>query len=93
MRLDPKLKEFGNAIQAARVDAVNEYGSFFEAGKALGVSQTAIKQSIDILKRNAAMQGYSPEHDMNKLVPNGFKIKGVSTYYNKEGDDTLVKKN
>ena len=85
MRLDPKLKEFGNAIQAARVDAVNQYGSFFEAGKALGVSQTAIKQSIDILKRNAAMQGYSPEHDMNKLVPNGFKVKGVSTYYNKEG--------
>jgi hypothetical protein len=85
MKLDPKLKEFGNEVQAARVDAVNEHGSFLEAGKALGVSQTAIKQSIDILKRNAAMQGYSPEHDMNRLVPNGFKVKGVSTYYNKEG--------
>jgi hypothetical protein len=85
MKLDPKLKEFGNDIQAARVDAVNEHGSFLEAGKALGVSGTAIKQSIDILKRNAAMQGYSPEHDMNRLVPQGFKVKGVSTYYNAEG--------
>ena len=85
MRLDPKLKEFGNATQAARVDAVNEYGSFMKAGKALGVSETAIKQSIDILKRNAALQGYSPEHDMNRLVPQGFKVKGVSTYYNAEG--------
>jgi hypothetical protein len=85
MRLDPKLKEFGNEVQAARVDAVNEHGSFMKAGKALGVSETAIKQSIDILKRNAAMQGYSPEHDMSRIVPQGFKVKGVSTYYNAEG--------
>ena len=85
MRLDPKLKEFGNEMQAKRVDAVNEFGSFMKAGKALGVSETAIKQSIDILKRNAALQGYSPEHDMNRLVPQGFKVKGVSTYYNAEG--------
>jgi hypothetical protein len=85
MKLDPKLKEFGNQIQAERVDAVNEYGSFMKAGKVLGVSETAIKQSIDILKRKAAIQGYSPEHDMNRLVPNGFKVKGVSTYYNAEG--------
>jgi hypothetical protein len=85
MKLDPKLKEFGTEMQAARVDAVNQYGSFLEAGKALGVSSSAIKQSIDILKRNAAMMGYSPEHDMNRLVPQGFKVKGVSTYYNAEG--------
>jgi len=85
MRLDPKLKEFGTEQQASRVDAVNQYGSFLEAANALGISKTAVKQSIDILKRNAAMQGYSPEHDMNRLVPNGFKVKGVSTYYNAEG--------
>jgi len=85
MQLDPKLKEFGNESQAKRLDAVNKYGSFSEAALALGLSKNAIKQSMDILKRNAAQQGYSPEHDMTKVVPDGFKVKGVSTYYNKEG--------
>jgi hypothetical protein len=85
MQLDPKLKEFGNETQAKRLDAVNQYGSFSEAARALGLSKNAIKQSMDILKRKAAQQGYSPEHDMNKIVPDGYKVKGVSTYYNKEG--------
>jgi len=83
--LDVKLKEFGNALQGERLDAVNEHGTIVAAAKALGVSKTAIAQSIEILRRNAAQHGYSPEHDMTKVVPDGFKVKGVSTYYNKDG--------
>jgi DNA-binding transcriptional regulator YdaS (Cro superfamily) len=83
--LDVRLKEFGNEQQGERLDAVNKYGSYQAAADALGVSKTAINQSIDILKRNAALRGHAPEHDMNKIVPDGFKIKGVSTYYNAEG--------
>ena len=83
--LDPKLKEFGTVQQAERLDAVNYYGSYSRAAIELGVTPTAIKQSVDILKRNAAEHGYSPEHDMNKIVPDGFKVRGVSTYYDKDG--------
>jgi hypothetical protein len=83
--LDIKLKQFGNEQQNERLDAVNKHGSYQAAADALGVSKTAINQSISILKRNSALQGYSPQHDMNKIVPDGFKLKGVSTYYNKEG--------
>ncbi|WP_277268369.1 metallophosphoesterase [Pantoea septica] len=32
-----------------------------------------------------ARQGFSPEHNMTHTVPDGFKVKGVSTLYNKEG--------
>lgn len=85
MILDIKLKQFGNEQQNERLDAVNKHGSYQAAADALGVSKTAINQSISILKRNSALQGYSPQHDMNKIVPDGFKLKGVSTYYNKEG--------
>ena len=85
MILDARLKEFGNALQAERLDAVNKHGSIKSAAKALGVSKTAVAQSIEILKRNAAMRGYSPDHDMSKVVPDGFKVKGVSTYYDKDG--------
>ena len=39
------------------------------------------------LKR-LALKGYSPEHDMVHTVPDGFKVKGVSTYYNADGQPT-----
>ena len=83
--LDVKLKEFGNAQQGERLDAVNQHGSYKAAAKALGVSKTAIAQSIDILKRNAALRGHAPEYDMTRVVPDGFRVKGVSTYYDKDG--------
>ena len=37
------------------------------------------------IKTNAAQMGFSPEHDMNKPVPDGFVVSGVSTYYNDDG--------
>jgi hypothetical protein len=85
MRLDIKLKEFGNKLQAERLDAVNLHGTYRDAAAALGVTSTAIRQSIAIMERNAARQGYAPEHDMTRTVPDGFQVKGVSTYYNADG--------
>lgn len=35
-----------------------------------------------------AKQGFAPEHDMTHTVPDGYKVKGVSTYYNKDGKPT-----
>jgi hypothetical protein len=40
------------------------------------------------VKRKAAKQGYAPEHDFTRPVPDGFIAKGVSTYYNKDGKPT-----
>jgi hypothetical protein len=85
MRLDTKLKEFGNRLQGERLDAVNLHGTYRDAATALGVTSTAIRQSIAIMERNAARQGYAPEHDMSRTVPDGFQVKGVSTYYNADG--------
>lgn len=34
----------------------------------------------------AAMQGFAPDHDMTHVVPAPFVVKGVSTYYDKEGN-------
>jgi hypothetical protein len=85
MRLDTKLKEFGNKLQGERLDAVNLHGTYRDAAAALGVTSTAIRQSIAIMERNAARQGYAPEHDMTRTVPDGFQVKGVSTYYNADG--------
>lgn len=84
--IDPKMKEFATEIQARRIDLLNKLGSITAVAKWEGVDRKAIKNCIDSVKKKAAQQGYSPEHDMTRVVPDGFKVKGVSTYYNAEGN-------
>jgi hypothetical protein len=83
--IDPKLKEYATEIQKRRIDLLNEYKSYAKVAKIENVDRQAIKRSISGLKSRAAQQGYSPEHDMSHTVPDGFQVKGVSTYYNAEG--------
>lgn len=40
-------------------------------------------------KARFARQGWSPEHDMTKTVPDGFHLKGTSTLYDEEGKPKL----
>lgn len=40
----------------------------------------------DPTARRLALQGHSPDHDMTHPVPSPFVVKGVSTYYDKEGN-------
>lgn len=83
--IDPKLKEYATEIQKRRIDLLNEYGSYGAVAKMEGVDRQAIKKSISGLKVRAARLGYSPDHDMVHTVPDGFQVKGVSTYYNADG--------
>ena len=43
-------------------------------------------RTVEKRKARLAKKGFSPEHDMRKEVPEGFLVKGVSSYYNKDGD-------
>jgi hypothetical protein len=64
---------------------VNEHGGIRPAARALGVHNCVIHQCIQRVKANAALRGYSPEHDMVHPVPDTHIAKGVSTYYDKDG--------
>lgn len=80
--LDPKLREFASTeTQERYFDAVVEHGSYRKAAAALGVTKSAVDDSITRLKKSAAMRGWSPEHGMIHTVPDGFYVKGVSTYH------------
>lgn len=83
--IDLELLRWATPTQAKYVEAINTHGSGRAAAKAVGVASSAVQRSIQGLKRKAALHGYSPEHDMVHPVPDGFKVKGVSTYYNSEG--------
>ena len=45
-------------------------------------------RTITRRSKRLALLGYSPEHNMTHTVPDGFKVRGVSTYYNKDGQPT-----
>ncbi|NML34932.1 winged helix-turn-helix domain-containing protein [Paraburkholderia antibiotica] len=82
---DERLKEFAGAREAELLKAVIEHGSPSAAGKALGLHHSSIIRTLDSLELRAAKMGFSPRHDMTKTVPDGFVVKGVSTYYDDEG--------
>lgn len=83
--IDPKLREWATVRQLEYIEALEKHGSANKAAKACGVDRRVFARALDGLKSRAARAGYSPQHDMTKTVPDGFKVKGVSTYYDEEG--------
>jgi hypothetical protein len=81
---DEALLEYATPCQAERIRAYWEHG-LGGAARHLGVNQRVILLAAQRVKAKAARQGYSPDHDMVRRVPDGFYAKGVSTYYNKDG--------
>jgi hypothetical protein len=59
--------------------------SIRQTGKSLGINPSTISRAMKRLHRRAARSGWSPDHDMTKPVPDGFYVKGVSTYYDETG--------
>ena len=83
--IDPRLEEFATDTQRKILKAVLEHGNHRKAAKALGLAHGTVGDSMSALKRTAARQGYSPEHDMTRPAAPGFAVKGTSTYYDDEG--------
>lgn len=84
--IDANLASYATVRQLEYLEAIDKYGSNQKASIALGISRRTIDQSIVSLKKKAALQGYSPANDMTRTVPDGFKVRGVSTLYDKEGN-------
>lgn len=87
--IDERLKQWATAKQAACIDAVNLHGSGRKAAAALGAGQANVFAAIKAVKKKAAIQGYSPEHDMTRTVPDAYNVKGTSTLYDKDGKQKL----
>lgn len=85
-RIDEALKQYGTDRQKQYVDAVNEHRSVRAASRALGVNFSTINDSLSALEKKAALCGYAPKFGMTHAAPDPFVVKGVSTYYNKDGE-------
>ena len=85
LKIDDALFAYATPRQREVLEAVNIHGSAKAASIALGINVGAASDAYIAVKKKAALQGYAPEHDFTRPVPQGYVTKGVSTYYNSEG--------
>lgn len=84
-----QLGKFAESEAQAEVAALLDSGlTKTQTAKRLGISERNVYRAVTRIKANAVRRGYSPEHDMTHVVPEGYKVKGVSTYYNEDGKPT-----
>jgi hypothetical protein len=82
----PELFAFGTPIQRASAEALLACGDIVSAAASVQLEPGVFRAHLSELARRAATRGWSPGHDMTKRVPDGYGVKGVSSYYGKDGE-------
>lgn len=84
--IDEGLKQFATERQSEILDSIiQSNGSTTLAAEKLGINRSNVVRALQSVRLKAATHGYSPQHDMTRVAPEPFVVRGVSTYYNKEG--------
>lgn len=89
-KVDPGLIQFATVRQIEIIEAIEKHGGQRAAAKALGMAKSAVSESMNRLRAAASRQGYSPQHGWIHPVPSTHVAKGVSQYWNKDGQPTGV---
>jgi DNA-binding transcriptional LysR family regulator len=76
------LDEFATVRQLEYLEALRKHGSVYGAAKECKVAAQVMHEGLRSLKTKAAQHSRAP-HIVG--VPDGFRIKGTSTYYDEEG--------
>ena len=83
------LLQFCTTEHQRKVITLHEEGlGYQKIADRLGITKWSARDVLKNIKSKAARQGHSPDHDMTHTVPEGFKIKGISTLYNADGMPT-----
>ena len=78
--------QFCETERQAEVFRLRQQGlTYKQIADRLEVDPRNVYRVMRRVKERAAKSGYSPEHDWNHPVPDGHKIKGVSTFYDDDG--------
>ena len=87
MPIDEQLRRYTKtARQDEIIDALIKTGSERKAAELLNCGKTTIHGGLHRVIRQAAIQGYSPEHGMRNPVPSTHFAKGISTLYDDAGN-------
>jgi hypothetical protein len=86
--MDHPLLEFCDTEKQKKVmelllkEGMSQYAISVE----LNISRSSVRDHVRAVKNKARRRGYSPEHDWHNPVPDGHKVKGVSTFYDEDGN-------
>lgn len=93
MPRSPTAGELDALMEYARTDgerqaieAIKNHGSLRSAAAKTGIDRDTITKRLNAVRRAAANQGVSPDHNWNGPVPDGYKIKGVSQLVSGNGE-------
>lgn len=81
----PSLKDFATTRQGEILAAIEQHGSHRATAKAMGLSAGTIGNTVQAVKRKAALQGFAPEADLTHVVPSPHVLRGVSSLYDGDG--------
>lgn len=79
------LRQFATVRDHEVLDAIEKAGSQAKAAEILGIAKRNVEYAVSRMRTRAAVSGVAPEYDMTHQVPQGFRVKGVSTYYSEDG--------
>jgi hypothetical protein len=84
------LEDYCNTDRQLKIVRMRQEGASWPAiAKAINVSDDRnLRRMLKSIEAKAAAAGFAPDHDMTHSVPEGFTVKGVSTYYNEDGIPT-----
>jgi len=74
-----------SADQREKVNLYAKHQSVRRVANELGISHQNVSRTIRLIKKRAAQAGLAPEASMTHPAAEGFNIKGVSTYYDEDG--------
>ena len=68
------------------IQAVIDEGGVTYAARKIGIAKRWAFTTVAKVKKRAAAQGWSPQNDMYRTVPDNFVVKGTSTLYDDSGN-------
>lgn len=84
--IDEKLLQWASITETSYIKSINKHGGIAEASAKLKISKSTLSSAVRRLKAKAASKGYSPDHNMTKIAPDPFIVKGTSTLFNSNGE-------
>lgn len=88
MVIDQMLYQFATVRQLEILEAIDKYGSMRKAAVALNLSKSTVTDMVKRVKEKAEKAGYVPESNLHNPIPDGLKLAGTSTYYDRDGKVT-----
>lgn len=83
--IDTNLLQFATDRQRQIIEEVNRLCSARAAAKAMNISRATVQDAVKRVTLKASAQGYSPDHNLTKIIPAPYVARGHSTQYNREG--------